>query len=234
MRRRAARRSPPAHRFPRGPLRSLGESRSSLLDCLEYDPKTIDQLANALALSRTAVRFQLTGLQRDGLVERVIIRRGAPGKPAHGYRLTSMAAIALSTAYAPMAVRLLSMIRDRLLPYELPPLLRSVGRSLAARHRSGSTRLRARLHEAAAAITALGGRAVVVETDEGFSLTSARCPLSALTEHDPTACHAIEAFAGEIVGTDARHRCEHGDHPRCRFDFARDDTLSDASGDPGE
>ena len=220
--------------IPRWLRRSLGDSRSTLLTHLRREPRTVDQLARSVGLTKNAVRSHLALLEQDGIVERLTLYRATPGKPAQAYRITPSAAVFLSSAYAPTTQHLLAAVEERLPPHELVALLRAVGRSLAAGHRSSSMRLRARIQDAAAALTEIGGDAAVAERGDVYSVTSEHCPLSALTAAHPAACHALGAFVGEIAGAPARHRCERGEHLRCRFEIAREEMISDASGHPGE
>jgi len=213
--------------------RSLGESRASILAQLGRDPRTIEDLAAGLDLSRSAVRSHLAQLEQAALVERLRLPRETRGKPAYGYRITSDAAIALSTAYAPLAAGMLSAVSTRFARHEVALLLRTVGRALAVRHASIAPRLSQRLADAALAFDRIGGRAEVLESGGRFELRSGRCPLGALTSVDPFACETLEAFVAEIAGAGIRGACEHGAHPRCRFQVTREDRAPDASGDPG-
>jgi len=210
--------------------RTLGDARTTLIGYLRHEPRTIEQLARATRLSPTAVRSHLLILEQDGFVERLTLRRPGRGKPAFAYRLTPFASIALSSAYAPAAIHLLSALNERLVPSEVVALMRGAGRALGARHRSGAMRLRARVDDAAAALSLLGGLGSVVERSDAFVVESEHCPLSAMTSASPSACHLLEAFVGECAGIPARQRCERGTHPRCRFEVPRDRTDSDASG----
>lgn len=194
----------------------------------------MEQLARSVGLSKNAVRSHLALLEQDGLVERLTLYRATPGKPAQAYRITAAAAISLSSAYAPASLHLLAALQERVSSHETLTLIRIAGRSLAARYRSGAMRLRARLDDAAAALDVLGASAGITERGDLFTVTSEHCPLSALTTAHPAACHVLEAFVGEIAGVPARQRCERGEHLRCRFEVAREETISDASGDPGE
>jgi len=214
--------------------RSLGPSRTALLAELRAEPRSIEHLSRALRLTPSAVRSHLALLQQDGMVERTSIRRAVRGKPAYAYRLTRNAMVLLSSAYAPAAAHLAAAVHDRLGTYDAVAVFRAAGRSLAIRHRSGSARVRARLEDAATAITELGGRAQLVERSDAFIVTSDHCPLSALTSEHPAACHLLEALVGEIAGVHARQRCEHSGMSRCRFEVPRQETVSDASGDTGE
>ena len=168
------------------------------------------------------------------MVDRTPVRRAVRGKPAFAYRLTKNAMVLLSSAYAPAASHLAAAMHDRLGTHDAVAVFRSAGRSLAIRHRSGAARIRARLQDAASAITELGGRAELAERVDAFVVSSDHCPLSALTSEQPAACHLLEALVGEIAGVHARQRCQHGVMSRCRFEIQRQETVSDASGDTGE
>ena len=72
-------------RAPRGATR-----RKILTTLKKSDGLTADQLAGLLGITAMAVRKHLTALERDGLVESTAVRR-AVGRPAHVYRLSSLA-----------------------------------------------------------------------------------------------------------------------------------------------
>lgn len=187
-----------------------------------------------MRLTPTAIRAHLAFLEQDGMVDRDAVRRATRGKPAFAYRLTKHAMVLLSSAYAPAAAHLANAVHDRLDPFDAIAVFRAAGRSLAIRHRSGAARLRARLEDAAAAISDLGGRAELTERSDAYVVLSEHCPLSALTSEHSAACHLLEALVSEIAGAHARQRCDHGAMSRCRFEIARQETMSDASGDTGE
>jgi predicted ArsR family transcriptional regulator len=223
-------RSSTAFALPPWIRRALGDARTALVGALRDEPRTVEQLARTLKLSPNAIRSHLALLEQDMLVERLTLRRPGPGKPAFAYRLTTGAAIALSSAYAPAAFHLLGALNERLIPHEVVALLRSAGRAFGARHRSGAMRLRARIDDAADALTLLGGRGTVSEHADAFVVESEHCPLSALTASSASACHLLEAFVAESAGIPARQHCDRGAHPHCRFEIARERADSDASG----
>ena len=70
-----------------------------------------DQLAAATGLTVSAVRQQLQGLQRDGLVGYRQTRRG-PGRPRHLYHLTTAAEGLYPRAYAELTNELLDYVGD--------------------------------------------------------------------------------------------------------------------------
>ncbi len=68
-----------------------GATRRRILTTLKKsDGLTADQLAVLLGITSMAVRKHLAALERDGLVESSLVR-GSVGRPAHVYRLSSLA-----------------------------------------------------------------------------------------------------------------------------------------------
>lgn len=68
-----------------------------------------DDLAVALGFTPSAIRQQLTALQRDGLVTFSELREG-PGRPRHRYRLTSAAEGLYPRAYSELTNELLDYV----------------------------------------------------------------------------------------------------------------------------
>lgn len=71
------------------PLRALSEPQQGLLGLLQREKGglTVDDLAERLAVTRTAVRQHLAALERDGYVQRQVLRQSI-GRPRHVYTLT--------------------------------------------------------------------------------------------------------------------------------------------------
>src|SRR5918997_1123656 len=86
-----------------------------IIELLRRGATTVDELASALGLTRTAVRAQLASLERDGLVERRGSRRGT-SKPSRVYGITSQAELLFSQAYVPILTQLLHVLAQRLPP----------------------------------------------------------------------------------------------------------------------
>ena len=70
-----------------------------------------DQLASSMGLTVSALRQQLSGLQRDGLVSFREARNG-PGRPRHLYHLTTAAEGLYPRAYAELTNELLDYVGD--------------------------------------------------------------------------------------------------------------------------
>lgn len=91
-------------------LASLSPTRREMLDLLKKQgDMTAEDLARALGLTASAVRQQLTALQRDGLVAFAEVRDG-PGRPRHRYHLTAAADGLYPRTYAQLTNELLDYV----------------------------------------------------------------------------------------------------------------------------
>ena len=113
--------------------RSFSTSRGQVLVALRRGPLTVQELAQALQLTRNAIRSHLSILERDGLVQRAGKRRGA-GKPSNLFELTEPAEELFSQAYAAVLRHLLNVLREQLPAGGLDELLTEVGRRMAQAH----------------------------------------------------------------------------------------------------
>jgi DeoR family suf operon transcriptional repressor len=91
-------------------LASLSPTRRELLNLLKkHGEMSADDLASVIKLTPSAVRQQLTTLQRDGLVTFSELRDG-PGRPRHRYHLTAAAEGLYPRAYAQLTNELLDYV----------------------------------------------------------------------------------------------------------------------------
>ena len=197
--------------------RFFASTRGQVVTLLRRASRTGDELARALDLTDNAVRAQLAGLERDGLVRQQGLRRGA-GKPAYAYDLTPEAERLFPKAYGPVLRQLLAVLAERLRPEELEGLLRTVGRRLATGRTAPASEPRARLATAVAVLNELGGLAELEERDGAIVIRGYSCPLAAAVPGHPAVCKLAEALLSEVVGAPVRERCDRGERPRCRFD----------------
>jgi predicted ArsR family transcriptional regulator len=199
--------------------RFLETTRGQIVALLRRSARTVDELAQALGLTDNAVRAHLATLERDGLVAQVGVRRSpGAGKPATLYELHPDAEPLFSRAYAPVLRAMLDVIAERMTPDAAASLMRDVGRRLAAQlGRDVTGGLHARVHAAAALLSALGGEAYVEKGDDRLQLRGYGCPLSAAVTARAEVCRAVEALLSEVIGTTVREHCDRGDRPRCCF-----------------
>jgi predicted ArsR family transcriptional regulator len=203
------------------PRRVVQGTGGRILELLRQGPRTVDELASALALTRTAVRAQLATLERDGLVEQRGSRRGT-SKPARIYGVTTHAELLFSRAYIPILTQLVHVLARRLSPAEFDSVMREAGRGAMADRAVPRGPLRDRVLTASSLLNDLGGLSEVDEEDGLYVIRSHGCPLAAATADHPEVCNALESLLSEFVGTRVTKCCDRYDRVRCCFEVPRD------------
>ena len=203
------------------------QTRSRVIAALRRGPTTLDQLVSELGLTRTAIRLQLTTLERDGEVARRGLRPGRT-KPANIYELTQHGEQALSRAYVPVLTELLHVLSERLSRAEFDTVMRAVGRGLLAEQARPRGDLRARVDAASDLLDQLGGLTEVDDEGEALVIRSFGCPLAETAVDHPETCSAMESLVSEFVGASVTQRCDRSGRPKCRFHVAVGDGNSAA------
>lgn len=191
-----------------------------LVELVRQRAMTIDELADALELTRTAVRAQLATLEREGFVEPRGVRRGT-SKPARLYGVTSAAELLLSRAYIPILTQLLHVLAARMSRDEFDAIMREVGRGAMAGRPMPRGTTRERVAAGSALLNELGGLSEVVEESAFWVIQSHGCPLAAATAQHPEACNALESLLSEFVGEPVTKCCDRYDRSHCCFEVAR-------------
>ena len=189
------------------------------MELLRRGPMTIDEMASAVGLTRTAVRAQLATLQRDGAVEQRGERRGA-SKPARTYGVTAQAELLLSRAYIPILTQLLHVLADRMPGQEFDAVMRDVGRGLMTGRAMPHGTVGERVLAASALLNDLGGVTEVDQEGSRFVIRGHGCPLAAATAEYPEACTALESLLSEFVGQPVAKCCDRYGRQRCCFEVA--------------
>ena len=202
--------------------RFLQSTRGRIVALLRRSGRTVEELARALGLTDNGVRAHLATLERDGIVrQRGSVRRGSGGgKPAYVYELAPEAEDLFPKAYAPVLLRLLEVLSERLGPVESEELLRVVGRGLVEGEAAASDGARARLEGAVEVLNELGGLAELEEREGDVVIRGYSCPLAAVTPDHPEVCRMIEALIAELAEVPVREHCDRGESPRCCFEVA--------------
>lgn len=198
----------------------LDTTRGRIVTLLQRGTLTVDDIASELGLTSNAVRAQITGMERDGVVRRVG-RRPGPTRPSQVYELTVEVEQLLSRAYIPLLSQLVRVFASALPPQQVSSMLREAGKGLAdelpvGKRPSGS--LASRVKVASDLINEQLGALSHVEQNEGYVIRGSGCPLSALTGKHPAVCLAMESFVAEVVGSPVRECCERTGRPRCCFE----------------
>ena len=209
------------------PRRLTQGTAGRVLELLRQGPMTVDELAVALDVTRTAIRGQLATLQHDGLVEQRGTRRGT-SKPSRIYGVTTQGELLFSQAYIPILTQVLHVLARRLSPEEFDSVMHEVGRGMMTDRASARGSLRERVVRASSLLNELGGLSEVEEENGLYVIRSHGCPLAAATAEHPEACNALESLLGEFVGSKVAKCCDRYDRERCCFEIPRD------SGDPRE
>lgn len=194
-----------------------GSTRGRIVALLRRGERSVEALAEVLALTDNAVRAQLSTLERDGIVRAAGLRRdGTVGKPAMLYGMVPKAAPLFSSAYAPVLAALLSELGDRMPTRQLDSALRATGRRLApAIPDSASFAERARA--GATLLGQLGADADFVRVGNGYEIRGHGCVLSDAVTACPATCKAVEGLLSEVTGGRVRERCDRSNVPNCRF-----------------
>jgi predicted ArsR family transcriptional regulator len=199
--------------------RLMGSTRGRVVTLLRRRERTVNELADELALTDNAVRTHLAALERDGLVALAGVRRGV-GKPAHVYVLTPEADVLFPRAYGIVLRTLVEALRRALPADRVDALVAEVGRRLAEPFPRASGGVHARAEAAVAVLAELGGVAEArvagaVATIRGFG-----CPLREAVDDEPEVCRIAAALLSEVVGYEVTECCDRGESPSCRFTFA--------------
>lgn len=199
-------------------LRRAAQGTSGrILELLRRGPKTVDELARALDLTRAAVRAQLASLLRDDLVEQRGSRRGT-SKPSHVYGITAHAELLFSQAYVPILTQLLHALDRRITAAEFDSIMHEVGRAVMGGRPVPRGELGERVAGGSALLNELGGLTEVAREDGGYVIWSHGCPLAAATIDHPEVCNALESLLSEFVGAKVTKCCDRYNRERCCFE----------------
>jgi predicted ArsR family transcriptional regulator len=203
--------------------RLLDSTRGRIVELLESGSSTADELASQLGVSRSAIRVQLTAMERDGVVVRTGTRAGTT-RPSNVFELTSESRQFLSKAYLPLLGDLISELETSLTPEQLHSLLRRVGKRLA-RGLTGRKRttedLRSRVTTASELMNAQFGARTHVESNGVYAIVGSACPLAAVTSTHPAVCQGVGAWLSDVIGAPVQECCDRIGQPRCRFEIRK-------------
>ena len=184
---------------------------------------TADDIASKLGLTRSAVRAQLTGMERDGLVRRAGQRPGTT-RPSHVFELTPEVELLLSSAYIPLLTHLIDAFADGLPTDQVETVLRQAGKRLAAelsRGKRPAGSLASRVAMVSEMMNEQLGAVTEVEGNGGYIIRGMGCPLAALTGKHPGVCLAIESLIAEMLRVPVRECCDRSGRPKCCFEIGR-------------
>src|SRR5215216_169723 len=201
--------------------RFFESTRGQIVTILRGSACTVEELAARLELTDNAVRAHLSTLERDGLVRQSGLRRG-PRKPHFTYVLTPEADALFPKAYDALLNQLISVLKNRLQPFEIEDVLREVGRAVAAGAPAGQDDFESRVETALKVLEAIGGAAVAEQHGDKTVIKSSGCPLAAAVTVHPEVCQLAETLVAEIVQVPVAEHCDRDGRPRCRFEISHE------------
>ena len=191
-------------------------TRGQIVTLLRRSSHTVDELAQALDLTHTAVRAHLAALERDGLVQQRSERRGT-GKPSSVYDLTPAAEYLFPKSYGLLLDQLLDVLDERKSASDVDTLLREVGRRIATQWTIPPGDLRVRLDVATEVLNELGGLMEQETEGETLCIRGYRCPFAAVVQKHPEVCDLAGTLLSELVGVPVQERCGRTGPEPCRF-----------------
>jgi predicted ArsR family transcriptional regulator len=199
----------------------LDSSRGRIVTLLKGGGLTADDLASKLGVSRSAIRAQITGMERDGVVRRAGQRPGTT-RPSNVFELTPEVEQLLSSAYIPLLTQLVHVFAEGLPADQLETMLRQAGRRLAdelSRGRRPIGKLGLRVALASEMLNEQLGAMTHVEANGGYIIRGVGCPLAALTGKHPGVCQDMESLVAEVVGVPIHECCDRSERPQCCFEI---------------
>ena len=180
---------------------------------------TADDIARTLGLTRSAIRIQITAMERDGVVRKVGKRPGTT-RPSYVFELTPEVEQLLSKAYIPLLTGLVDVFAEALPGDQIEALLRRIGNGLAQQVTRGK-RVSGGLKSRAAAASEMMNEhlGAMTRVESNGVIRGAGCPLAALTGKHKGVCLAMESLVTEIVGVPVKECCDRDDRPRCCFEI---------------
>lgn len=182
---------------------------------------TADDIASKLGLTRSAVRAQLTGMERDGVVRRAGRRPGTT-RPSHVFELTPEVEQLLSSAYIPLLTSLVGAFAAALSTDQVESILRQAGRRLAdelCRGKRPAGNLGSRVSMLSDMMNEQLGALTHVERNGGYIIRGNGCPLAALTGKHEGVCLAMESLVAEVLRVPVRECCDRSERPKCCFEI---------------
>jgi DeoR family suf operon transcriptional repressor len=199
----------------------LDSSRGRIVTLLRGGGLTADDIASKLGVTRSAVRAQITGMERDGVVRRTGQRPGMT-RPSNVFELTPEVEQLLSSAYIPLLTHLIDAFADGLPPSQLETMLQKAGKTLAeelSRGKRPAGNLASRVGMVSEMMNEQLGTLTHVEGNGGYVIRGIGCPLAALTGKHPGVCLAMESLVAELLGVPVRECCDRAERPKCCFEI---------------
>jgi predicted ArsR family transcriptional regulator len=196
-----------------------GGSRERILTLLLHAPAPVSTpaLAALLGISRNATHLHISGLERDGLVERAE-QISTRGRPSQGFRLSAAGKAFFPRQYALLARNLVAELGRHLGPEALPAAMARIGQDIARQLQGETPDGGATADAIATLMRELGYEARLSDEDE---IEAHNCVFHDLAMRDTAICAVDLALLGALSGRSVEHRtCMARGERSCRFGFA--------------
>jgi len=197
----------------------LGGTRRRLVDRLRPEDRTVRELADALDLTKSAVRMQLSKLEESGFVE-VTGRRPTRRKPEHVYGLTDEAEALFRTSYETLLNTVLAVVSDSE-SASASAILQETGRRIAVSQEPASPEspVVERAEQARQVLENMGGLPELKRGNGAFWIEGKSCPIASVVRaHGAQACEVARILIEELTDRPVERRCETDEEaPRCKF-----------------
>ncbi len=194
-------------------------TRSLILNLLNRQPCTVNELATELNLSRNSTHLQILRLEAEGRVVKGGRRSGqGAGKPAYEYRIAAGAEDSFSGAHKPVLEALLNAITAELPAQSRVSLLQKAGEQMAIDadlQPAGETEKD--LRKAVDVVNSLGAMAELKRSGSTLSVTSHSCPIASIVHAQPDSCALVARFFSQATGKPVESRCKRDSSLVCRF-----------------
>jgi predicted ArsR family transcriptional regulator len=206
-------------------IETLGTRQQELLNLLLENKAglTVEELSQALAISRNAVRQHLAGLERDGLLLQSGTRPTG-GRPEQLYLLTDKGRELFPRQYSWFSRLLIESIREQAGSEGLGNRLADLGNQVASQLRSQSPvpeEQPLRVSRLAELMTDLGyGAKATTGSDDSPTIEANNCVFHDLAARYPEVCKFDLALMATFVGNAVEHQeCMVRGGSMCRFRF---------------
>lgn len=189
-------------------------------------PESINDLAEKLNVTRTAITDPLNELLAAGFVERTkapVVDGEGPGRPRYLYRATVAALCLLFVGNQHMVVPAIWEVLEQIGGPKLSAkVLRQLTLKLVERYREKITAAdpEGRLKQLAATLRNEGGLVEVQTTGGQLVLRKRSCAFVSMFEPTGKVCQIDESLITELVGAPVRRiACRHDGDPCCSFEL---------------
>jgi DeoR family transcriptional regulator, suf operon transcriptional repressor len=203
-----------------------GSSQQSVLNHLleQKEGATLDEIMNAVGLSRTAVNQHLVVLEKDGFIRKAEPRKTG-GRPQHVYVLTEDGANRFPKQYSWFSKMLIETLRQQIGPDKVSEYMYDLGVQLSAQliPRLVGLNRTERINEIVKIMNETGFVARTIAANGGEKIPRVECKNCVyhdLSKNYPEVCRFDIGFLSGLMGAEVEHQaCMQRGGQACRFRF---------------